>query len=129
MVFPYFEVLIELLHHLVIIFLSTSLIFVVANTSTASSPIQYNKLLTCLSPDSIESPEAIQNCSNLVSHFFHPYSCLKLKAVGGHSVKEAITNQPTLTPCIVSIPLVTLLVFDKNHNNIVKHVCKFLRYH
>ena len=67
--------------------------------SSASSPIQYSNVLTCLSSLSLARPDASRNCSNLRFQRGHSSRVLKSNGEGGCRRMLAIT---LLTPCTMS---------------------------
>ena len=68
-----------------------------ARVSSASSPMQYNRVLTCLSSLSADRPDARRNCSNRHFHRGHLSGVLKSKDGGGCRRTLAIL----LTPCTI----------------------------
>ena len=89
------------------LFLSSSVMFADARTSSASSPRQYSSVLTCRSSFSCDNPEAIanQNCSKRFCHFCHSSGLRKLNEVGGFKGILAIAfllSIPLLTQCNMS---------------------------
>ena len=80
------------------LFLSSSLIPVDESIFSASSPIQYSRVLTCWSSLSLSSVEALRNCWNRFFQRGHSSGRLKSKDSGGCSLTLAI-QIPLLTPC------------------------------
>ena len=80
-------------------FLCSSLMFVVDNMSSASSPMQYIRPLTWRSSEASESPLASRYRSKRLFHFLHSSGFENWKAAGGCSWRVAILA--LLTPCTI----------------------------
>ena len=78
---------------------SASAMLVEARMSSASSPIQYSSVLTCLSLLSSARSDASRNCSNLRFQRGHSSGVLKSNGEGGCRQMLAIA---LLTPCTMS---------------------------
>ena len=70
---------------------SSSVALVDTRTDSASSPKQYSSVLTCLSSESVERPDATRNCSYRLHHRGQSSGDLKLKGLGGVSCIPAIS--------------------------------------
>ena len=76
---------VELPQHGAYTFRSSFVMFVDFNTSSASSPRQYNNMHTWQSASLVHSPEATRNCSNLLLQLGHSSGHLQLKHWKGRS--------------------------------------------
>ena len=81
-------------------FQSTAEMFVEVRVSSTSSPMQYSRVLICLSSSSADRPDTRRNCSKRRFHQGHSSGVLKSKDDGGCNQMLAI---PLLTPCAISV--------------------------
>ena len=79
-VFPYLEKLVKFLQHCL---LSSSDILVESRTDSASSPIQYRRVLIWRACVSLSNPDAVWNCSYRFFHRDHSSGLRKLKGLIG----------------------------------------------
>ena len=81
-------------------FRSAAEMLVEVRVSSASSPMQYSRVLTCLLTSSADRPNAKRNCSKLRFHQSHSSGVLKSKDDGGCNRMLAI---PLQTPCTILV--------------------------